>query len=230
MPSPPSYGCCTRVNFVLKKHLLLQMNLPNSGLKNRSIKKYWLIFTVLKFPLGLQFSHNLTKFKIIKYISTIYIMTTTCTYLQQLTQVSDVAHGPLVSVKQCVNFVNLYHYHHYTQTLTIYPCKNGSPVIPDLAVGLDRRQQVDAILLNFSKAFDKAPHHFLAVKIHHNDIRDKNLSSSQSCLAGRNQQVDLVGSCHIRSSTEYSTRTSLVLGIHQCPALKSFLQSSGRCF
>ena len=99
MPSPPSYGCCTRVNFVLKKHLLLQMNLSNSGLKNRSIKKYWLIFTVLKFPLGLQFSHNLTKFKIIKYISTIYIMTTTCTYLQQLTQVSDVAHGPLVFFK-----------------------------------------------------------------------------------------------------------------------------------
>ena len=98
MPSHPSYGCCTRVNFVLKKHHLLQMNLSNSGLKNRStgIKKYWLIFTVLKFPLGLQFSHNLTKFKIIKYISTIYIMTTTCTYLQQLTQVSDVAHGPLV--------------------------------------------------------------------------------------------------------------------------------------
>ena len=96
MPSPPSYGCCTRVNFVLKKHLLFQMNLSNSGLKNRSIKEYWLIFTVLKFPLGLQFSYNLTKFKIIKYISTIYIMTTTCTYLQQLTQVSDVAHGPLV--------------------------------------------------------------------------------------------------------------------------------------
>ena len=96
MPSPPSYRCCTRVNFVLKKHLLFQMNLSNSGLKNRSIKEYWLIFTVLKFPLGLQFSHNLTKFKIIKYISTIYIMTTTCTYLQQLTQVSDVAHGPLV--------------------------------------------------------------------------------------------------------------------------------------
>ena len=96
MPSPPNYGCCTRVNFVLKKRLLFQMNLSNSGLKNRSIKKYWFIFTVLKFPLGLQFSHNLTKFKIIKYISTIYIMTTTCTYLQQLTQVSDVAHGPLV--------------------------------------------------------------------------------------------------------------------------------------
>ena len=106
MPSPPSYGRCTRVNFVLKKHLLFQMNLSNSGLKNRSIKEYWLNLTVLEFPLGLQFSHNLTKFKIIKYISTIYIMTTTCTYLQQLTQVSDVAHGPLVSV--LCHFVILY--------------------------------------------------------------------------------------------------------------------------
>ena len=103
MPSPPSYGCCTRVNFVLKKHLIFQMNLSNSGLKNRSIKEYWLIFTVLKFPLGLQFSHNLTKFKIIKYISTTYIMTTTCIYLQQLTQVSDVAHGPLVYTCICSN-------------------------------------------------------------------------------------------------------------------------------
>ena len=108
MPSPPSYGCCTRVNFVLKKHLLFQMNLSNSGLKNRSIKEYWLIFTILKFPLGLQFSHNLTKFKIIKYISTIYIMTTTCTYLQQLTQVSDVAHGPLVFFFFFLNLLSLY--------------------------------------------------------------------------------------------------------------------------
>ena len=81
------------------------MNLSNSGLKNRSIKEYWLIFTILKFPLGLQFSHNLTKFKIIKYISTIYIMTTTCTYLQQLTQVSDVAHGPLVLLQTNVNLL-----------------------------------------------------------------------------------------------------------------------------
>ena len=52
MPSPPSYGCCTRVNFVLKKHLLFQMNLSNSGLKNRSIKEYWLIFTVFFKGLG----------------------------------------------------------------------------------------------------------------------------------------------------------------------------------
>ena len=124
MPSPPSYGCCTRVNFVLKKHLLFQMNLSNSGLKNRSIKEYWLIFTVLKFPLGLQFSHNLSKFKIIKYISTIYIMTTTCTYLQQLTQVSDVAHGPLV--------FNISSSKHIQSTLVISKSKGPAETLRDI--------------------------------------------------------------------------------------------------
>ena len=33
----------------------------------------------------------------------------------------------------------------------------------DLAVGLDRWQKVDTIMLDFSKAFDKVPHHCLAV-------------------------------------------------------------------
>ena len=46
----------------------------------------------------------------------------------------------------------------------------------DLAVSLDRRQKLCAILLDFSKAFEKVPHHRLAVKLHHYDIRDENLS------------------------------------------------------
>ena len=61
--------------------------------------------------------------------------------------------------------------------------------IHDLAVGLDRQQQLDAILLDFSQAFDKVPHHRQAVKLHHCGIRDKNLSWIQSFLADRNQQV-----------------------------------------
>ena len=36
-----------------------------------------------------------------------------------------------------------------------------------LAVALDRRQQADVILLDFSKAFDKVPHDRLAVKLYH---------------------------------------------------------------
>ena len=63
--------------------------------------------------------------------------------------------------------------------------------VHDPAIGQDRRQQVDAILLDFSKAFDKLPHHRLAVKLHHYGIRNKNLSWIQSFLADRNQQVVL---------------------------------------
>ena len=46
----------------------------------------------------------------------------------------------------------------------------------DLTAGLDRLQQVDAILLHFSKAFDKVPHHHLAVMLHPFSISNKNLS------------------------------------------------------
>ena len=51
--------------------------------------------------------------------------------------------------------------------------------------------KTDAILLDFSKVFDKVLHHRLAVKLHHYGIRDKNLSWIQSFLADRNQQVVL---------------------------------------
>ena len=48
--------------------------------------------------------------------------------------------------------------------------------VHDLATGLDRRQQVDAILLDFRNAFDKFPHQRLEAKLHHYGIRDKNIS------------------------------------------------------
>ena len=65
--------------------------------------------------------------------------------------------------------------------------------VHDLAAGLDRHQQIDAILLDFSKAFDKVPHKRLATKLHHYGIRDKNLSWIKSFLADRRQQVVLDG-------------------------------------
>ena len=45
-----------------------------------------------------------------------------------------------------------------------------------LASGLDKRQQIDAILLDFSKAFDKVAHRRLATKLHHYGIRNKTLA------------------------------------------------------
>ena len=63
----------------------------------------------------------------------------------------------------------------------------------DLAAGLDRRQQIDAILLDFSKAFDKVPHQRFAAKLHHYGIRDQTLSWIKSFLVDRSQKVVLDG-------------------------------------
>ena len=63
--------------------------------------------------------------------------------------------------------------------------------VHDLAAGFDRRQQIDAILLDFSKGFDKVPYQRLAAKLHHYGIRDQTLSWIKSFLADRSQQVVL---------------------------------------
>ena len=68
------------------------------------------------------------------------------------------------------------------------PCETHLiTTVHDLAVGLDRLKQVDAILLDFGKAFDMVPHPRQAFKLHHCGIRDKNLSLIQRLLADRNQ-------------------------------------------
>ena len=48
-------------------------------------------------------------------------------------------------------------------------------IIHGIATGLDRWQKVGAILLDFSKAFDKAPHHRLAVRFLHYGIRARTI-------------------------------------------------------
>jgi hypothetical protein len=48
--------------------------------------------------------------------------------------------------------------------------------IQDLAAGLNSKSQIDAILLDFSKAFDKVSHERLAPKLHHYGVRGNTLS------------------------------------------------------
>ena len=48
--------------------------------------------------------------------------------------------------------------------------------IQDLAVGLNSKSQIDAILLDVSKTYDKVPHERLAVKLHHYGVRGNTLS------------------------------------------------------
>ena len=65
--------------------------------------------------------------------------------------------------------------------------------IQDLAKGIDDNTQIDAVLLDFSKSFDKVPHKRLASKLHHYGIRGRTLSWIQSFLANRTQRVAVEG-------------------------------------
>ena len=59
----------------------------------------------------------------------------------------------------------------------------------DLASGIDDSQQIDAILLDFSKAFDKVPHQRLLIKLEHYGFRGTILQWKRSFLSGRTQKV-----------------------------------------
>ena len=63
--------------------------------------------------------------------------------------------------------------------------------IQDLADGLNNHKQIDAILLEFSKAFNKVAHDRLARKLHHYGIWGRTLEWIKSFLHGRTQQVVL---------------------------------------
>ena len=65
--------------------------------------------------------------------------------------------------------------------------------VHDLAKGLDQRQQIDAIALDFSKAFDKVPHQRLAAKLKYHGVRGKTLRWIECFLSGRTQQVVVEG-------------------------------------
>ena len=65
--------------------------------------------------------------------------------------------------------------------------------IDDLARSVDVGEQVDCILLDFSKAFDKVPHNRLLLKLQHYGIRGSLHCWISSFLIGRVQQVVLDG-------------------------------------
>ena len=82
----------------------------------------------------------------------------------------------------------------------------------DLARGLDNSQQIDGILLDFSKVFDKVPHRRLADKLHHYGVRGKTQSWIQSFLAGRTQHVTLEGQALSTSPVASGVPQGTVLG------------------
>ena len=66
-------------------------------------------------------------------------------------------------------------------------------VTADIHKALDNNLQMDGILLDLSKAFDKVPHTRLALKLEHYSVRGNNLRWIQSFLSDRTQKVVLNG-------------------------------------
>ena len=66
-------------------------------------------------------------------------------------------------------------------------------VVDDLAKCLNEGGQIDAVLLDFSTAFDKVSHHHLATKLHHYGMRGKMLEWVKSFLSSCTQEVILEG-------------------------------------
>ena len=65
--------------------------------------------------------------------------------------------------------------------------------INDFASTLRDQKQTDAILLDFSKAFDKVDHEGLLLKLHHLGISGPLLNWARSFLIGREQRVVVEG-------------------------------------
>ena len=84
--------------------------------------------------------------------------------------------------------------------------------IQDLADGLNNHQQTDAILLHFSKVFDKVAHERLARNLHHYGIRGRTLEWIKSFLHGRTQQVVFAGKICSTSLVNSGIPQGTVLG------------------
>ena len=63
----------------------------------------------------------------------------------------------------------------------------------ELATALDKGQQTDMIILDFSKAFDRVPHKRLLNKLHHYGVRGQTHQWIESFLSNRTQQVIIEG-------------------------------------
>ena len=87
--------------------------------------------------------------------------------------------------------------------------------IQDLASGLEDGEQIDAILLDFSKAFDKVPHQRLLLKLQHYRIRGQLLSWIESFLTDRSQKVLVEG----KTSSYVPVVSGVPQGTVLCPML-----------
>ncbi|CAB3993735.1 Hypothetical predicted protein [Paramuricea clavata] len=73
------------------------------------------------------------------------------------------------------------------------PAEELLHVLQDIHQALESRNQVDAVYLDFAKAFDKVSHKLLLTKLHKFGIRGDLLSWFENYLSGRYQRVTVLG-------------------------------------
>ena len=84
--------------------------------------------------------------------------------------------------------------------------------IEDLARGLDNQQQLDLLILDFSKAFDLVGHQRLIKKLQYYGIRDTTLQWISAWLVGRTQKVVVDGASSSASPVKSGVPQGTVLG------------------
>ena len=84
--------------------------------------------------------------------------------------------------------------------------------ISDIAKYFDINKQVDAVLLDFSKAFDRVPHTRLLKKLHHYGIRGKELGWIKTFVTQRKQRVTLDGKLSSAAEVTSSVPQGTVIG------------------
>ena len=84
--------------------------------------------------------------------------------------------------------------------------------IDDFANCLRKHEQIDAIFLDFSKAFDKVDHEILLAKLEHLGIRNSLLNWSRSFLIGRSQRVVVEGMASSPTRVRSGVPQGTVLG------------------
>jgi len=83
--------------------------------------------------------------------------------------------------------------------------------VQNLAKLLDNRSQIDTVLLDFSKAFDKVPHHRLRYKLEYYGVSGSTLNWIVDFLYERTQKVVLEGSCSGTASVDSGVPQGSVL-------------------